>query len=151
MQNLIHKKNQLNKILKKWRKHLEMLLFYLCIPYIKGHMMYDSWDIRHNRQKFCHFGPFFCLFTPLTSPFNMKITQVLQKVCIKIVVHAIYNYIAIFSYTYNPLFCCKIKCFCDQCLAQQIRLQTVVQLYIFHNYSSVRIGSVWITNATHCL
>ena len=27
-------------------------------------MMYGSWDMEHNRQNFCHFGPFFALYPP---------------------------------------------------------------------------------------
>ena len=31
-------------------------------------MIYGSWNTRCNRQKFfCHFGPFFCPFSPLTT------------------------------------------------------------------------------------
>ena len=29
-----------------------------------NHMMYGSWDIKRNRQIFCHFGPFFALLHP---------------------------------------------------------------------------------------
>ena len=34
----------------------------------EDHMIYGSWNTRCNRQKFfCHFGPFFCPFSPLTT------------------------------------------------------------------------------------
>ena len=33
------------------------------------HMMYGSWDMEHNRNNFCHFGPFFALY-PSNNPKN---------------------------------------------------------------------------------
>ena len=47
-------------------------------------------------------------------------------------------------------FCWKRKSYCDGCFPQQHRLQTIVQLYILQDDSSVRIGFDMI-NATHCL
>ena len=41
-----------------------------------------------------------------------------------------YLYLPIFSYTYDLLFCCKIKSCCDHCFRQ---------LYLLQDYSSVRI------------
>ena len=45
------------KIWKKCKK-MEIFSFYTC-TITEDHMMYGSWDIRHNRV-FCHFGLFFC-------------------------------------------------------------------------------------------
>ena len=45
------------KILKKWKKHLEILSFHMC-PINDNNMMYGSWDMEHDRI-FCHFGSFF--------------------------------------------------------------------------------------------
>ena len=45
-------------------------------------------------------------------------------------------HILFFSYTYNLLFCWKIKSCCDCCFPQKIRLQTTVQ-YILQDYSGV--------------
>ena len=46
------------KIWKKCKK-MEIFSFYTC-TINEDHMMYGSWDIRHNRV-FCHFGHFFAL------------------------------------------------------------------------------------------
>ena len=51
-----------------------------------------------------------------------------------------YLHLPIFSCTYNLLFCCKIKSCCDPCFPHQVRPQTIFQLYILQDYSSVRIG-----------
>ena len=51
-----------------------------------------------------------------------------------------YLHLPIFSCTYTLLFCWKIKSCCDHCHPQQIRPQTIVQLYILWGYSSVKIG-----------
>ena len=32
-----------------------------------NHIMYGSWDIEHNIQIFCHFGPYFALLPPITT------------------------------------------------------------------------------------
>ena len=51
------------KILKKWKKLLEILSFYTCVPKIT-----IIWcrvpEIRSERQTFCHFAPFFALLSP---------------------------------------------------------------------------------------
>ena len=48
------------KILKKWKKLLEISSFYICVPKI-GTVL----EIRSETERlFCHFGPFFWLFTP---------------------------------------------------------------------------------------
>ena len=52
------------KILKKWKKCLE--ISQKC-TFNDNHMMYDSWDMKHNRQNFLSFWAIFCFFTPLTT------------------------------------------------------------------------------------
>ena len=39
-----------------------------------NHMMYSSWDMKHDEQNFLSFWTIFCLFTPLTTQ-NIKIMQ----------------------------------------------------------------------------
>ena len=53
------------KILKKWRNHLEILSFYTGISKITiiWCMIPDIWSVTMS----CHFGLFFCPFTPLTT------------------------------------------------------------------------------------
>ena len=54
---------------KNVKKHLEKLSFYTGVPLIKIictlDMMYDSWDMKFNRELLCHLGPFFAFY-----PFN---------------------------------------------------------------------------------
>ena len=53
---------------KKWKKCLEILSFYTYMCTInEDHMIYGSWNIRCNRQKFSTFWAIFCLFSPLTT------------------------------------------------------------------------------------
>ena len=61
------------KILKKWKKHLEILSFYTCVPQITiiWGMVPDTWS--STDQIFCHFGSFFAL-----SPKTWKI-KILKK------------------------------------------------------------------------
>ena len=69
------------KILKKWKKTLEIALFYINTwihEYINlhkfirtindNHMMYGSWDMKHDRQNFWSFWAISYTFTPLTTP-----------------------------------------------------------------------------------
>ena len=53
----------------KNKKHLEILSFYHKKVYHKydNDMMYDSWDMEHNRQIFLSIWTVFCPFTPLTT------------------------------------------------------------------------------------
>ena len=51
------------KILKNWKKLLEILSFYTGVILSDGHMMYGSWDMERDRQ-FCHFGPYFSFYHP---------------------------------------------------------------------------------------
>ena len=51
------------KILKNWKKLLEILSFYTGVILSDGHMMYGSWNMERDRQ-FCHFGPYFSFYDP---------------------------------------------------------------------------------------
>ena len=57
---------QIITILKKQKKHLEMLSFYLCVPKITI-MMYASWNMECNRQYILSFWAIFCPFTPIIT------------------------------------------------------------------------------------
>ena len=46
------------KIMKKRKKHHEILPFFTC-TINENHLMYGSWDRQRERQNFFHFGPFF--------------------------------------------------------------------------------------------
>ena len=53
---------------KKWKKCLEILSFYTYMCTInEDHMIYGSWNIRCDRQKFLSFWAIFCPFSPLTT------------------------------------------------------------------------------------
>ena len=54
------------KILKKFKKRLEILSFYTYMCTInEDHMVYGSWNIRWDRQKFSTFWAIFLSFQPL--------------------------------------------------------------------------------------
>ena len=57
------------KILKKWNKNTWRYYHFTlkCIIDNDNHMMYGSWDMKRNRQKFLPFWAIFCPFTPLTT------------------------------------------------------------------------------------
>ena len=56
------------KILKKMKKCLEILSFYTYMCTInEDHMIYGSWNIRCNRQKFSTLWAIFCPFSTLTT------------------------------------------------------------------------------------
>ena len=57
------------KILKKWNKNTWRYYHFTlkCIIDNDNHMMYGSWDMKCNRQKFLSFWAIFCPFTPLTT------------------------------------------------------------------------------------
>ena len=69
------------KILKKWKKYLEMTSFYTCVPKITIILclLPETWST--TEIVFCHFGPFFALyFAPLLTQKlkfgkNVKITR----------------------------------------------------------------------------
>ena len=52
------------KILKKKKTLGDIIILHLCITN-DDHMMYGSWDIKHDRRIFCHFGLCFALLPPL--------------------------------------------------------------------------------------
>ena len=120
-------------------------------------MVTEIWSV--TNRIFCHFGQLLPFYpkNPKNQNFEKmkkrpgdmiilhksvfsiwKSLQVLQKARIKSITRAIYTYL-IFSYTYTLLFCWKMSC-CDSCFSQEIRPQTTAQLYIFWNYSSLKIG-----------
>ena len=75
------------KILKKWNKNTWRYYHFTlkCIIDNDNHMMYGSWDMKRNRQKFLSFWAIFCPFTPLTTQKikiwkkKMKKTKTKQK------------------------------------------------------------------------
>ena len=61
--------NQKIRILKNWKKTpTDIIILHMC-TINDNHMMYGSWDMEHNRNNFCHFGPFFALY-PSNNPKN---------------------------------------------------------------------------------
>ena len=50
---------------RKWKKCLELLSFHTYIN--ENHMIYGSWNIRCDGQKFFSFWAIFCTFSPLTT------------------------------------------------------------------------------------
>ena len=90
----------------------------------ENHMMHGYWDIDCDRQNFCHFEPFFCPFTPLTTQKikilkkwnkNLEIssiyTCVLQMTiiwCTDHDIHIFLSFWAIFC-PFTPLTTLKIK------------------------------------------
>ena len=58
-----HEKSKYWKNEKNWR--------YLHLSTInENHMMYDSWDMEHDRQNLFSFWTIFCPFTPPLTPYN---------------------------------------------------------------------------------
>ena len=53
------------KILKKWKTPGDIILHKCVIN--DNHMMYGSWNMKHDRKKFLSFWAIFCPFTPLTT------------------------------------------------------------------------------------
>ena len=51
------------KILKLEKIPEDIINLHIC-NINDNNMMYGSWDKKHKEQNFCHFGPFFCPFTP---------------------------------------------------------------------------------------
>ena len=91
------------KILEKWKKCLEILSIYTCVPWMKiiwcmvpeiwsmtdrifCHFCHHKWQSRCMAPViwratdiiFCHFGPFFCPFTPLIG-WKIKILKKIKK------------------------------------------------------------------------
>ena len=52
------------KILKKWKKTLEILLFYTCVPQITIILCIIPEISSTTDRTFCHFGPFFSQNSP---------------------------------------------------------------------------------------
>ena len=55
------------KIWKKWKKSLNILLFYTCVPKMTI-MMYGSWDMEPDKLIFLSLWTIFCPFTPTPPP-----------------------------------------------------------------------------------
>ena len=55
------------KILKKWKRCLEILSLYTCVLQMTYHMMYGSSNIKHDIQNFLSIWAVFCPFTPLKT------------------------------------------------------------------------------------
>ena len=56
------------KILKKMKKMSgDIILWYIMCTINEDHMIYSSWNIRCDRQKFSTFLAIFCHFSPLTT------------------------------------------------------------------------------------
>ena len=60
--------SQKSKFWKKWKNCLEIIFFYTYMCTINGdHIIYGSWNIKCNIQKFSSFWAIFCSFSPLTT------------------------------------------------------------------------------------
>ena len=59
------------KILKKWKKHLDVLLFYTCVPKMTIIWCMVPKTLSMTDRIFCHFGPFFALL-PFKQPKKSK-------------------------------------------------------------------------------
>ena len=68
------------KILKKWKKHLNILSLYKCVPEMTviWCMVPEIWSAKD--RSFCYFGTFFVLFTPLTT-WKIKIFKIWKNTC----------------------------------------------------------------------
>ena len=53
------------KILKLKKAPGDIIILHIC-TINENHMMYGSWDTKHDRQTFLSFWTIFCPFTPLT-------------------------------------------------------------------------------------
>ena len=65
------------KIWKNVKKTWRYYLLHMCTMN-EDHMMYGSWDIRHNRERFLSFWAIFCPLTPLTTQ-KIKILKKWKK------------------------------------------------------------------------
>ena len=70
--------NQENQNFEKVKKMpVDIIILHMC-TINENHMMYVSWDMEHDRQKFFLFWTIFCSFTPLTAE-KIKISKKLNK------------------------------------------------------------------------
>ena len=77
---------QKTKILKKkLKKPGDIIILHVCTTN-DYHMMYRSWDIKHNRQNYLSFWAIFCHFTPLTTQ-RIKILKKYKKTGDVIILH----------------------------------------------------------------
>ena len=79
------------KILKKkLKRSLEILSFYTYMWTInEDHVIYGSWNIRCNKQKFSSFWAIFCLFSTLTTWKTkiLKLKKIPEDVCVFLSCH----------------------------------------------------------------
>ena len=63
------------KILKKWKKHLEISLVYTCVPKmtIIWCMLHEIWN--KTDIIFCHFGPFIAQLLTLLTTWKIKVLK----------------------------------------------------------------------------
>ena len=66
------------KILKKWKKNPGGIIILNMSTINENHMMYDSWDMEHNRQIFFSFWTIFCPFIPF-PPLTTQRIKILKK------------------------------------------------------------------------
>ena len=70
---------------KKLKKPGDIIILHVCTTN-DYHMMYHSWDIKHNRQNYLSFWAIFCHFTPLTTQ-RIKILKKYKKTGDVIILH----------------------------------------------------------------
>ena len=67
------------KIFKNWKKtHGDIIILHLCTTN-DNHMMYGSWDMKHDRQNFFSFWAIFCPFYPTNNPKNQNFGKMKKK------------------------------------------------------------------------
>ena len=70
----------------------DIIILHMC-AINENHMMYGSWDIRHNKQNFLSFWTIFCTFNPLTTKKKKKNQnfQKMKKLPVNIIVLHMYH------------------------------------------------------------
>ena len=73
---------------KKWKKCLEILSLctFMCTIH-EDHMIYSSWNIRCDWQKFSTFWAIFCPFSPLITTWKIKILTLKKTTADIIILH----------------------------------------------------------------
>ena len=71
------------KILKIWKKTPGGLIILNMSTINENHIMYESWDMEHDRQNFFSFWTIFCPFTPSppNNPENQNFEKMKKKRC----------------------------------------------------------------------
>ena len=120
-------KNLKNQNYEKMKKIVwDIIILHMCTK-IHNHMRYSSWDTEWC--KFCHFGPFFALYSPLNNPENQYFEKmkkaswyaIILNLCNKKHNHMMYAYsdmecddiifcyFRLFFCSFTPLLTPKIK------------------------------------------